>query len=112
MEESFRLDFLESLTLHEAKGKLHLTVFVRSIPVGHHLAIRTSIPIPEERTWIEFSSIARVWPQAASFESELSPLFGMRFVGGEPSVSVHKDFGTFNGFPMRKSFTWGRDLLP
>jgi NADH:ubiquinone oxidoreductase subunit C len=112
MEESFRLDFLESLTVSEAKGKFTVTAFVRSLPVGHHLAVRTVVDVPEERDWLDFPSVSRVWPQAVPFESELSPLFGIRFVGASTSLSVTKDFGKFDGFPLRKAFTWGRESLP
>jgi NADH:ubiquinone oxidoreductase subunit C len=112
MEESFRLDFLEAFTISEAKGKFFFTAFVRSLPAGHHLAVRTAVDVPDERAWLDFPSVSRVWPQASAFESELSPLFGIRFAGAGPSVAVSKDFGQFDGFPLRKSFTWGRELQP
>lgn len=111
MEESFRLDFLESFTAFESRGKLHFSAFLRSTTIGHALVVRAAVDVPNEKEIVEFSSLTRIWPQAASFESELAPLFGVSFVRGRES-SVKKDFGAFDGFPMRKHFTWGAEGSP
>lgn len=111
MEESYRLDFLEMLSVYEARGKLHISAFVRSTPLGHSLVLRTTVDLPGESEWVEFPSLTQTWPQAMPFESELSPLFGIRFVGASDQ-GARKDFGNFGGFPMRRSFTWGSEAVP
>src|SRR5690606_28594795 len=77
MEESFRLDFLEAFTAFEAKGKLNFSLFLRSMAIGHSLVVRMSAPLADEKEWVEFPSLGKIWTQATSFESELSPLFGV-----------------------------------
>ena len=111
MEESFRLDFLETLSVFESRGKLHFTLFLRSLPIGHFIAMRTSLETPADTAHLNFPSLSRIWPQAIAYENELSPLFGIRFIDAVPA-KVLKNYGEFTGFPLRKSYTWGRQVEP
>jgi NADH:ubiquinone oxidoreductase subunit C len=112
MEETFRMDFLENLSLHESKDRLVLTAFIRSIPTSKQLIFRTSVPMGDDGAWAELPSLRGIWPQAEPFESENSPLFGVRFVGGSKDPAVRREYGDFGGFPMRKSFDWGQEAEP
>jgi NADH:ubiquinone oxidoreductase subunit C len=112
MEESLRLDFLEAFTIHEAGARFVLTWFARSLSIGHEVAIRAEVDAPDEREWLDLPSLVAVWPQAEPFETELSPLFGVRFTGRHRASAVMKDFGVPEGFPLRKTFLWGGEAQP
>ncbi len=112
MEESFRLDFLEMFSVAELKDQLQFSFFLRSYTRDVKIVLRTRLLSPAAKEWIEFPSMVRIWPQAEAFESELSSLFGIRFLDGPPASSVRKNFGTYDGFPLRKSYTWNHEVEP
>ncbi len=112
MEESFRMDFLECLTVAEIKGKFQFSYFLRSHTQDKRIVLRTFVPVPAANERAEFPSMGGTWTQAVPFESELAPLFGIHFVGGTDRGAVRKDFGVFDGFPLRKGFTWGKAVMP
>lgn len=112
MEEMQRMDFLEAFTIYEARGKFVLSYFLCSNPHGTRMVLRSSIQVPSEKEWIEIPSVIGIWPHAEPFENELASLFGIHFKGSKGTGGVRKSFGTFSGFPLRKSFFWNeRDEL-
>ncbi|MBC7387287.1 MAG: NADH-quinone oxidoreductase subunit C [Cryobacterium sp.] len=110
MEESFRMDFLENASVFEKDGKLLFTYFIRSFSKPHRLVLRSSVPAPVGNEWVDFPSLVRIWPQAEAFESEMEILFGVRFADRPPNRQHLKNFGKFDGFPLRKSFEWGEGV--
>ena len=112
MEETFRMDFLETFSVYEAKGKFTLSYFVRSLSQNLQLVIRSSVSVPGAREGVNIPSMIGIWPSAEPFETELSPLFGIQFTGTRPTGDVRKIFGTFAGFPLRKAFEWQEGFQP
>jgi NADH:ubiquinone oxidoreductase subunit C len=112
MEENFRMDFLEAFTVSEGKGKFILTYFIRSNSQNMQLVLRTSVPVPGAAEFVEVPSMIGVWPHVEPFENELSPLFGIRFDGARGAGDIRKNFGTYDGFPLRKAFTWRDEYSP
>ena len=113
MEESFRMDYLENLSVYEAKDHLFVSAFIRSLTHHHHLVLRTSVAIHGANESVSFPSLVGVWSQAEPFEAEISPLFGIHFTGSERARSIQKNFGNFGGgYPLRKSFDWGEEFKP
>jgi NADH:ubiquinone oxidoreductase subunit C len=112
MEETFRMDFLEALTVFEAKGKFALSYFIRSQSQDHQLVLRTNVTVPGSRETAKVPSMIGVWSHAEPFESELAPLFGIEFTGARAPGAVRKNFGAYAGFPLRKSFAWQEDIAP
>jgi NADH:ubiquinone oxidoreductase subunit C len=112
MEESFRMDFLEALTVYENKHRFYFSYFLCSLPHNLRLVLRTSTPVPEATERVEIKSVIGVWPHAEPFESELSPLFGINFTGSKGTEKVKKVFGKFSGYPLRKDFEWGEKVEP
>lgn len=112
MEESFRMDFLEALTVFEAKGKFALSYFIRSQSQNHQLVLRTNVAVPGLRETAKVPSMIGVWSHAEPFEGELAPLFGIEFTGTRAPGTVRKNFGVYAGFPLRKSFEWQEEIAP
>ena len=112
MEESFRMDFLEAFTVSELKGKFVLSYFIRSYSQNLQLVLRASVVVPGALETVDVPSMIGVWPHAEPFENELAPLFGIRFVGVRGTGEIRKGFGTYEGFPLRKSFEWREDYSP
>lgn len=106
MEETFRMDFLEAFTVYENKGKFVLSYFTRSHSQNIQIVLRTSVTVPGMREELEVPSMIGIWPHAEAFETELAPLFGIRFTGSKGTGGVKKFFGNFDGFPLRKGFEW------
>lgn len=112
MEESFRMDYLENLSVYEAKDHLFVTAFVRSLTHHRHLVLRTSVPVAGANESVSIPSLIGIWSQAEPFEAEISPLFGVQFTGVQRSRAIQKNFGDFGGYPLRKAFDWGEDFKP
>jgi len=107
MQEAFRMDFLENLSLFESKGKTVFSYFLRSGSQGLQLVLRTSLATPNGGARLEIPSILGVWSHAESFESEAEKMFGVHFSGENRASSVRKNFGLGDEYPLRKSFEWG-----
>ncbi len=107
MEESYRMDFLENLSVCELKGKFIISYFLRSNSQSLQLVLRTSLTTPSGDEWMEHPSAVGIWPQAEPFETEQSALFGIHFTGTNLDPRVKRSFGKFSDFPLRKSFEWG-----
>lgn len=112
MEESFRMDFLESLTIFESREHYYFTYFLRSLTYHSQVVLRTNVPEPANVKEISIASVIGIWPHAEPFESELAPLFGVNFTGAVGTRTVRKEFGNFEGYPLRKSFEWGERFVP
>ncbi|MBS1963348.1 MAG: NADH-quinone oxidoreductase subunit C [Bdellovibrionales bacterium] len=112
MEENFRFDFLEAFTVYEAKNKLVLSYFLRSHSQNHQLVLRTSTPVPGAQELASVPSAVGIWPHAEAFETELAPLFGIEFTGSRGAGAVRKNFGSYGGFPLRKTFEWREEIAP
>lgn len=112
MEETFRMDFLESFTVFESKSKFVLSYFIRSHSQNIQLVLRSSVAVPGARDRAKVPSMIGVWPHAEPFENELAPLFGIEFHGARGTNGVKKIFGDFPGFPMRKGFDWREEIAP
>jgi NADH:ubiquinone oxidoreductase subunit C len=112
MEETFRMDFLEAFTVFESKNKFALSYFVRSHTQNIQLVLRTTVDVPDPLVRATAPSMIGVWPHAEAFETELSPLFGIDFIGAHGSDGVRKNFGTYEGFPLRKAFDWQEGFTP
>ena len=112
MEETFRMDFLEAFTVAELKGKFVLTYFVRSHSQNSQLVLRSAVTVPGPTEFVEIPSMIGIWPHAEPFESELASLFGIQFTGARGGGEVRKNFGTYDGFPLRKSFEWRDGFSP
>ncbi len=112
MEESFRLDFLEALTLFENSEQYYFSYFLRSLIHHSQVVLRTHLPEPSNEQRLVIASVIGIWPHAEPFETELAPLFGVNFTGATGSGLVRKNFGKFGGHPLRKSFEWGERFEP
>lgn len=112
MEESFRMDYLENLSVYEAKNHLYLSAFIRSLTHHQHLVLRSSVAVDGADDSVSFPSLVGIWSQAESFEAEISPLFGIQFTGAARLRTIQKNFGEFAGYPLRKAFDWGEEFKP
>lgn len=112
MEESFRMDFLESFTIFEQKARFVLSYFIRSHSQNLQIVLRANVAVPGAQERARVPSMIGVWPHAEAFESELAPLFGVEFYGAHGLGGVRKVFGKFGGFPMRKAFEWREESFP
>lgn len=110
MEESFRLDFLENISIYEMKGAFIVSYFLRSNSQDICFILRTTLPAPLGNEKVELPSVIGVWSQAEAFEAEQAALFGINFSGEKTNARVSRNFGDFSGFPLRKSFSWGEQV--
>jgi len=110
MEESFRMDFLENISIYEMKGVFVVSYFLRSNSQDICFILRTNLSTPQGMEKVELPSVIGVWSQAEAFEAEQSALFGISFSGENTNARVSRNFGDFSGFPLRKSFSWGEQV--
>ncbi len=102
-DQSFRMDWLENLSAHEADGALVLTYFVRSSITGRSLFLRGTLVFENSTSEIPFVSVSSIWPMAKPFEREISELFGVRFEGSEKEGKELLP-NQWSGYPLRKEY--------
>ncbi len=106
MEETFRMDILENMSIYEAKGRFFLSYFLRSTSQDTTLVLRTSIPVPQDSGIANHPSVEGIWPHAGVFESEQGPLFGVTFENGNKNPSIIRSLWKKGEYPLRKSYEW------
>lgn len=110
MEESFRMDFVENISIYEINDRYIVSYFLRSHPQNLQLVLRTSFMAPAGNSIVEHPSVTGIWSQAEPFEVEQEALFGVHFSGRTIDQRVKRNFGDFSGYPLRKTFEWGEKV--
>lgn len=110
MEESFRMDLLENISIYELKEKFIFSYFLRSHSQNLELVLRTSFAAPNGNDPVNHPSVREIWPQAEPFETEQGALFGIHFGVKKTKQGVIRNFGDFSGYPLRRAFEWGEKV--
>lgn len=103
--DSGRLDWLEALTAVQVDDAIVVNYFIRSTVGPEFIVLRGSLVPRDDHSEVLTTSVSDIWPMAASYEREVSDLFGVSFLG-LPRLSPERSIVTDDvvGFPLRKNF--------
>ncbi len=106
LREEYGFNYLTNETAVDYKEYFQLVYNICAVPDGNTLTVKTNI----NREQPEVPSVFAVWPGALWQEREIFDLFGIKFTGHPDLRRILLD-DDFEGYPLRKDFTWvgGRD---
>lgn len=109
-DTGLRFDWLENLSAMEINRSLALSYFLRSTVNQDSIVIRVSVVPKSSEEPADAPSVIDVWPMAASFEREISDLYGVRFRGNELEGRYLLPEG-WVGYPLRKDYVFPTEFL-